>query len=67
MVGLLATILEMIHSATWDFAAYYGLPERTQPVNLVALVFFAILSLVMLGDALLARWWLRNLSQQNIM
>ena len=42
--------------ATWDYRAYFNLPESAQKVNLVGQIFFAILAVLMLGNALLACW-----------
>jgi hypothetical protein len=53
---LLATIISIIDNATWDFSAYYGLPEGSQNANLVGIIFFAILALLMVGLGLLAYW-----------
>lgn len=53
---LLAAVLSGISEATWDFGAYYGLPESTQQFNLMTLVISAVISLIMLGNGLLARW-----------
>jgi hypothetical protein len=52
----LATILSMITYATWDYRAYYNLPESTRNVNLFGLFFFAGLALLMLGNGWLAEW-----------
>jgi len=53
---LLATGLSMTSYATWDYRAYYGLPESGQNDLLVGFVFFAALALLMFGNGLLARW-----------
>ncbi len=53
---LLATVIGGINSATWDYRAYYGLPESSQNVSLVGLILFVGLALLMLGNGLLARW-----------
>jgi hypothetical protein len=61
MGGLLvATILSVINNATWDYRAYYGLPESAQKVNPGGVIAAAALVLLMLGNALLARWWLKH-------
>jgi hypothetical protein len=66
MGGLLvATVLSMISEATWDFAAYYGLPESAQKINLIGLAFFIVLALLMLGNAWLARRHLKRVSRSN--
>jgi hypothetical protein len=63
MAGLFAaTVLSAINEATWDFGAYYGLPESTQNVNLVGFIFLIVLALLMLVNAWLARRHLSRLS-----
>lgn len=52
----LATVLSMTSYATWDYQAYYGLPEGRQNDILVGFLFFAGLVLLMFGNGLLARW-----------
>lgn len=51
-----ALVLSWINYSTWDYRAYYGLPESAQKVNLIGLTFSAVLVLLMLGNGLLARW-----------
>jgi hypothetical protein len=53
---LLATIVSIIDNATWDFSAYYGLPEGAGNANLVGIIFFVVLALMMGGIGLLAYW-----------
>ena len=62
---LVAAVLSGISEATWDFAAYYGLPESAQGINLFTLAFSAGLALVMLGNGLLARWRLSRSSRES--
>lgn len=55
--GLLAaTVLSGVSYATWDYRAYYGLPDSVENANLVGLIFFTSLALLMIGNGLLARW-----------
>jgi len=62
--GLLAaTALNMLNEATWDYRAYFNLPATPQKVNLVGLIFFSALAVLMLGNALLARWQLGRQSR----
>jgi hypothetical protein len=59
--GLLAaTALSMLSESTWDYRTYYNLPENAGNVNLVGLIAAVILVLLMLGNGLLARWWLKR-------
>jgi hypothetical protein len=53
---LLVMIVSAIDSATWDFRAYYNLPESGHNVSLVGYIFFIILALLMSGNGLLAYW-----------
>jgi len=53
---LLATVISIIDNATWDFSAYYGLPEGGQSANLIGVIFFVILAFLMVGIGLLAYW-----------
>jgi hypothetical protein len=53
---LIAIVLSGVSYATWDFAAYYDLPESTNNGNLVGFIFFMMLTVIMLGNAWLARW-----------
>ena len=53
---LLATIISIIDNATWDFSAYYGLPESTDNASLVGIIFFVVLALIMTGIGFLAYW-----------
>ena len=57
---LLASLLSLFSASSWDYRAYYGPPENSQNISLVSLVAFAILAVVMLATALLAR---RNSNQ----
>ncbi len=52
----LTTIISIIDNATWDYRAYYGLPESTQNVNQIGIIFFVILALLMAGNGLIAHW-----------
>ena len=52
----LAVVLGMINDATWDFAAYYGLPESSNGISLIGVIFFAGLAVFMLGFGLITRW-----------
>jgi hypothetical protein len=52
----LAMIIDSINYATWDYRAYYGLPESSQNVSLVGQIFIVCLTLLMLGIGLLALW-----------
>ena len=61
MGGLLvAAGLSALSYATWDYRAYYGLPESTGRVNLIGIIFPAVLALILLANGLLARWRLRR-------
>jgi hypothetical protein len=60
---VVAVILETICNATWDYRAYYRLPEGEDTVNLIAFFFLAVLAIIMLGNGLLARWRLRRRAQ----
>jgi hypothetical protein len=63
LAGLfVATVLSAINEATWDFGAYYGLPESAQKVNLIGFVFLIVLALLMLVNAWLARRHLARIS-----
>ena len=53
---LLATIISIIDNLTWDFSAYYHLPEGGDNANLIGIVFFVVLALLMAGIGLLAYW-----------
>jgi len=61
-IGLTA-IISAINNTTWDYRAYYGLPESAQNVNLIGLVFFIVLSLFMLAIGVLAHWRQRRPSR----
>jgi hypothetical protein len=50
----LAILIAVINNATWDYRAYYGLPESASNVNLFGLVFFVGLIIFMLGIGWLA-------------
>jgi hypothetical protein len=53
---LLVTIISVIDNLTWDFSAYYNLPESGSNVSLVGFIVFIVLALLMLGNGLLAYW-----------
>jgi hypothetical protein len=56
LAGLLvATALSVTSYATWDYQAYYGLPEGGQNDILVGVLFFVALAVLMFGNGLLAR------------
>lgn len=61
----LAAFLEAISSATWDYAAYYGLPDTGRSVNLAGVSFTAVLAALMLGIALLERRRLSRLDKSG--
>lgn len=64
--GLLAaSVLNMVSSATWDYAAYYGVPANTDNGILVGMIFFIVLAVFMLGDAWLARWRRQKQAQKT--
>jgi hypothetical protein len=50
----LAILLAVINNATWDYRAYYNLPESASSVSLVGLIFFVGLIIFMLGIGWLA-------------
>jgi len=56
----LAIILGVINDATWDFAAYYGLPESSNEISLIGVVLFVVMGVFMLGFGLLTRWRLQR-------
>ena len=51
-----ATILSIISEATWDYRAYYDLPESGQKINALGLIALVLLAGLMLGNGYLARW-----------
>jgi hypothetical protein len=64
--GLLGVIvLGIISESTWDYRAYYGLPEGANTVSLVGLILFAGLAVLMLGIGLLARWRQKRQPKMN--
>ena len=61
MGGLgLVIIVSIVDNATWDFAAYYNLPEGGPSASLVGIIFFIVLALLMGGNGLLALWRLKK-------
>jgi hypothetical protein len=57
----LAILLAVINNATWDYRAYYNLPESASNVSLVGLVFFGGIILLMLGIGWVSlRRWRHN-------
>jgi len=52
----LATIIGVISNTTWDYRAYYGLPESSNNISLFGLIVFVCLTLLMLGIGLLTLW-----------
>jgi len=52
----LALVIDIINSATWDFAAYYGLPKGRQGIPPGLALAIGILFLVMLGLGWLTHW-----------
>jgi hypothetical protein len=52
---VLAAGLGGINSATWDYRAYYGLPEGSGKINPVGFIVFAGIIILMAGLGLLAR------------
>ncbi|MCL4559165.1 MAG: hypothetical protein M1281_00940 [Chloroflexi bacterium] len=64
LAGLfLATLLSTTSYATWDYQAYYGLPEGSHNDILVGVLFFGAIGLVMFGNGWLARWRLSRRSR----
>jgi hypothetical protein len=55
-----AAVLSGISYATWDYRAYYGLPEGGMDDSLVMLIFIAAMALIMGVNGLLARWRLKR-------
>ncbi|MCU0488837.1 MAG: hypothetical protein MUE67_07790 [Anaerolineales bacterium] len=65
LAGLLGQIfLSSLNEATWDFAAYYGLPGQDQNSFLPGLKIFALMAVILLGNGLIARW--RHLRRQRV-
>ncbi len=54
----LQMVIGFINGATWDYRTYYGVSHGT-PENdtRIAIIFFIVLSLIMLANGLLAAWW----------
>jgi hypothetical protein len=57
---VLATLFSIVNGATWDYRAYYGLPESTRQVNPVGLIFFVGVILLAVGIALIVHRRLRR-------
>jgi hypothetical protein len=60
---VVAAVLSGISYATWDYRAYYGLPEGGTNDSLVLLIYISVLALIMLANGLLARWRLSRASR----
>lgn len=60
-----AILLGILSEATWDSAAYYGLPETANRLSLVGLVLFVLLAGMFLSIGLLARWRQNRQSRLN--
>jgi hypothetical protein len=56
----LTILLAVINNATWDYRAYYGLPESASNANLFGLFFFIGLTILMLVIGWLALWRRRH-------
>lgn len=62
--GLLGQIvLNNLSEATWDSAAYYGLPSQDHNSFRVGLVIFALMAFILIANGLIARW--RHLRRQR--
>jgi hypothetical protein len=57
---VVAAVLSGISYATWDYRAYYGLPEGGTNDSLVLLIFISVTTLMMFANGLLARWRLKR-------
>ena len=60
---ILAAGINAINEATWDFRAYYGLPQDSGVSTMILLIWFGILALIMLVNGLLTRWRLNRTSR----
>lgn len=54
-IGLM-TLLSVVNYQTWDYRAYYGLPERARDASPIGVAFIVVLGLFMLAVGLLAYW-----------
>jgi hypothetical protein len=52
----LTMIIGAVYNATWDFAAYYGLPEGSQEINIIGLLVWTTLLGIALGLGWLTHW-----------
>jgi len=52
----LAMVIDAVNNATWDFAAYYGLPKGQEGINPRLALAILSLFLVMLGLGWITRW-----------
>ena len=62
---LLATAISAINYATWDYRAYYGLPESGQVFDPLGFIFFTVIALLFFGNGVLARWRLARASRSE--